>query len=550
MNVIKNNDTAEHSCKPAPFPPEFLEKYEPLECFSHNEISETFLIKSLESGEKFIAKVYESYFVTEGADERVILSELDHPAVPKLIESFETDEVVCIVRSYAEGSALDTVGLPVGEQFVLNVGVQLCDIMSHLHTRTPPIIHRDIKPQNVIIDGAGNVSLVDFGIARRYKEAAEKDTRFVASDGFSPPEQYGFGQTDSLTDIYSLGRLLCWLLTGSNDITEAGSIQNRELARVIKKCAEFAPKDRYKNAEAVKAALIKACKRKTRRIFTTSAITVLLITFGFILGRVTHPAGFGVPIREIEFETVQPPVYEPGESVIFKEPLIEQAVRLSLGKAQDEPISREELDDVAKIYIIGNTAAATHEDFGNLIGAYWNGEIPFGRLECLSDLYAMKNLQEFGIFAQPLSDISPLSISKNLQRVEIHNCNITDISSLYAIPRIKILVLRGNLITDLPSFEKMESMQNLIIDSVPIKNISQLGYMPQLQYLELPYTPLESLDGIETMQQLHILRIENTFITDFSPLNNLSRLQRLYINADMEQYLSTLNREDIEVIIS
>jgi len=562
------------------FPPDFLECYEPLECFSHNQISETYQVKSLETGELFVAKIYDRFFITEGVDEQAILAVLDHPAVPKLIESFETTEVVCIVRSYAAGRSLDTLDVPVGQRFVLNVGIQLCDILTYLHMKEPPIIHRDIKPQNVVITDERKVSLIDFGIARWYKEDAERDTRIFASDGFAPPEQFGFGQTDNQTDIYSLGMVLCWLLTGTNEIIEIDIINNRELARVIKKCTEFAPKDRYKDAETVKQALIKANRRKNYLIPIFFTAAVLLFTSGFIFGRITAPIPELLVETELPADDVKSPdVTEeelpemggespviasgtptPGDDTteelplrtgLFKEALVEEAVRFALGKAEDETILPEELDEITALYFPANSFALTRQDFHNQLGEFFNGNIDNGEMECLSDFSLMKNLEELGIAFHLISDASPISENMNLMIVYFLGCSLTDASSFVSLSNLKELNLVGNYITDARYFAEMPSLERLSINSLTIKSISELGYIPKLDVLGLDGTSsLENLEGIEKFKRLSLLYISNTNVKDFSHLNNMPWLGQLTISKDMEQYLDTLRRDDINVVVN
>ena len=122
-------------------------------------------------------------------------------------------------------------------------------------SKPPPVIHRDIKPQNIILSDDGLATLIDFGISRYYDKNARSDTVCFGTQEFAPPEQYGFSQTDCRADIFSLGVLLGWMLTGR---TSDFVIPDRRLARIVKKCTAFSPKDRYSSVAAVRRALVNA----------------------------------------------------------------------------------------------------------------------------------------------------------------------------------------------------------------------------------------------------------------------------------------------------
>ena len=184
------------------------------------------------------------------------LSHLDHPSIPKIVDSFETEDTVCIVRDYVQGISLNKLSFSLDEEQIIDIGKQLCDILTYLHSQEPPVIHRDIKPQNVILDDNERVHLIDFGISRNFSEKALKDTVHIGTEGFMPPEQYGFSQTDCRADIYSMGVLLCWLLTGKMNPDGLSTSGSEHFTNVIKKCTAFAPENRYPTAAAVKNALL------------------------------------------------------------------------------------------------------------------------------------------------------------------------------------------------------------------------------------------------------------------------------------------------------
>ncbi|MEA4816390.1 MAG: serine/threonine-protein kinase [Lachnospiraceae bacterium] len=240
------------------YPADFLKKYDQLEYLAGSHGTETFLVKKKEGKSFYVAKCYDKDFYSF-VQESNILKSLHHSGLPAFEDEFENDAIICIVREYIEGKPLNLYIMennPANEK-IIDISIQLCDILIYLHNQKTPVIHRDIKPQNIIIKADGNIVLIDFDIARVYNGESESDTQFFGTKGYAPPEQYGFSQTDSRADIYSFGVLLRYMLTGSE--RENPNIQiYKPLEKIIKKCTAFAPKERFNNAEALKKALLSA----------------------------------------------------------------------------------------------------------------------------------------------------------------------------------------------------------------------------------------------------------------------------------------------------
>ncbi|MBN1136888.1 MAG: protein kinase [Anaerolineae bacterium] len=144
------------------------------------------------------------------------LRELDHPNIPKIADFFEEDGRSYLVMEFIFGESLEkrlkAANAPLLESDVLNWALQLCDALHYLHTRTPPIIFRDIKPSNAMVTNTGQVKLIDFGIARTYKTGKKRDTVAMGSENYAAPEQWGKGQTDARSDVYALGATIYDLL--------------------------------------------------------------------------------------------------------------------------------------------------------------------------------------------------------------------------------------------------------------------------------------------------------------------------------------------------
>ena len=149
--------------------------------------------------------------------EAQMLARLNHPNLPKVNDFFEEDGKLYLVMDYIEGQTLEAVldassgWLP--ESRMLDWARQLCDVLDYLHHWSPPIIFRDLKLGNVMLDQSNCIKLIDFGVARWFKPGQAQDTSSLGTDGYAPPEQYGKGQTDARSDVYALGVTLHQLLT-------------------------------------------------------------------------------------------------------------------------------------------------------------------------------------------------------------------------------------------------------------------------------------------------------------------------------------------------
>ncbi|HLV78657.1 MAG TPA: serine/threonine-protein kinase [Chthonomonadaceae bacterium] len=149
------------------------------------------------------------------------LVRLNHPHLPKVTDAFIENDRFYLVMEFIEGVTLETRlkqqnGYPLDTELVIEWGLQIADVLAYLHSQDPPIIFRDLKPSNAMVQPDGNLRLIDFGIARRFQPGADKDTCLFGSVGYSPPEQFGKQQTDPRSDIYALGAMLHHLLTAQD----------------------------------------------------------------------------------------------------------------------------------------------------------------------------------------------------------------------------------------------------------------------------------------------------------------------------------------------
>jgi serine/threonine protein kinase len=210
--------------------------------------------------------------------EAVILAGLRQPNLPRVTDHFVIgSQGQYLVMDYIEGEDLrqrmERTGT-ISDEDAIIIGAAICDALGYLHSRKPPILHRDLKPGNVKISPEGGVYLVDFGLAKIVRGAQQTTSGARAmTPGYSPPEQYGTARTDPRSDIYSLGATLYAALTaiipedglsrvmdnvGLTPTRKRNPRVSRRLAAAIEKAMEAFPDDRYQTADEFKKALLAA----------------------------------------------------------------------------------------------------------------------------------------------------------------------------------------------------------------------------------------------------------------------------------------------------
>jgi Tol biopolymer transport system component/serine/threonine protein kinase len=247
--------------------------------------------RAMDENLKAAVAIKENLFTTEEYVrqfhlEAVILANLRHPNLPRVYDHFTLgDEGQYLVMDFIEGDDLrfrmERTGT-ISEDDAVQVGAAICDALAYLHSRHPPILHRDIKPGNVKLTPDGHVFLVDFGLAKIYQSETQATTTGARAmtPGYSPPEQYGTARTDPRTDIYSLGATLYASVTGvipedalarAMDNAQLTPLRTRtpkatrRFAAAIEKAMAVDPSDRFQTAEEFKKALLSAAS-KTQRI--------------------------------------------------------------------------------------------------------------------------------------------------------------------------------------------------------------------------------------------------------------------------------------------
>ena len=234
-----------------------------------------------------------------------LMKRLDHPSLPRIVDIIDNGRTIYVIMDYIEGESLDKIlntNGPQPQALVVEWAKQLCNVLSYLHNQKPPIIYRDMKPANIMLKPEGNLKLIDFGIAREYKQNNMTDTVSLGTRGYAAPEQFGgMGQTDARTDIYCLGVTLYHLLTGQNPaeppyelypIRQWNPSLSSGLEYIVQKCTQLNPDDRYQNCDELMYALEhydemdenyrKKEKKKLTGFITVTALSLVMFIAGIV----------------------------------------------------------------------------------------------------------------------------------------------------------------------------------------------------------------------------------------------------------------------------
>lgn len=317
-----------------------------------------------------------------------MLMKLRHENLPSIIDVIEDEDTFIIVMDYIEGKPLSEAIQERGAQSqedVLKWAKQLCNVLKYLHSQTPAIIYRDMKPSNVMLKPDGNLVLIDFGIAREYKEQNLADTTCLGTIGYAAPEQFGGrGQTDARTDIYCLGATLHHLITGQDPckppytrypIRHYNTSLSTGLEKILLKCTQDNPEERYQSCAELLYDLehyyeldVEYRKKQNRRLglFATAAALSLMffaIGTGFhILAEKTQMDNYNVYLQDARGSVTLADKIEKCRSAIELNPAEAQAYIYLLEDVllEDGILSAQE-DEILRGILMGNDGRRTNE---------------------------------------------------------------------------------------------------------------------------------------------------------------------------------------------
>lgn len=205
------------------------------------------LVQHLENNRIFVKKEQEIYC----REVYEYLKVCNNPHVPRIFECVEAEGKLIIIEEYIQGESLaahlEEAGVYTLEE-VCRFMITICDVLEQLHQLPQPVIHRDLKPDNILIQENGYLKIIDFNTAKQYEQGRDSDTVIIGTRKYAAPEQFGFRQSDARTDIYAMGVMMNYLLTGKypDEFLYISEKHGRiSMSGMIGKCIEFSPDSRY-----------------------------------------------------------------------------------------------------------------------------------------------------------------------------------------------------------------------------------------------------------------------------------------------------------------
>lgn len=385
------------------------DKYEILTLIGRGGMSEVYLARDKRLNKQWAVKEIQKrardknneVVVQSAIAEANMIKQLDHTAIVRIVDIIETPDVIYIIEDYIEGETLNTILDENGAQpqeLVIEWAMQICEALEYLHTRKPPIIYRDMKPANVMLKPDGNIKIIDFGIAREYKDQSLADTVSLGTKGYAAPEQFGGkGQTDARTDVYCLGVTLYHLVTGHNPCEPPYEIYpirhwnpqlDPGLEAIIEKCTQLNPIDRYQSCAELLYALqhyqengaaYRTKQKRKLKLFITTAIACLLFAaigvFSLYMRTQTNNAdynqnliqaekaatsdekalyyGKAISIKPLEFEGYLGMIEAFKDDAVFtidEERTFKESINLNLGSLREQAGYGDLAFEIGKLY--------------------------------------------------------------------------------------------------------------------------------------------------------------------------------------------------------
>ncbi len=545
-----------------------------------------YIVSDIIFNKKYILKQVSGQHLSRSEKEWELLSSLNHPSIPKVYKRYSDDSYTYMIREYFDGMTLDAYVLENGvvqEDEAVALAIQICDLLTYLHSQNPPIIYRDIKPQNLVLRPGGKIGLIDFETSGQYDLQAGSDAIYAEPLQTAAPEQSEYQQTE----IYALGMLLIYLETGSYDRINACHMTPR-LKKIAEKCMEFSPKDRYKNVEEVKKHLLGKRKFVFSRKLTVGLSALLIgstIVFGVLSAldparqaeskndegiKQTEPVNYGETTQAEspkDEETTQAEQASDETATLIEPTIHDVAAQAESTKdataTQAEPTKHEETaqaeqaeqgNDATTIPVEPTkrkeTENVTFKNPGiekavrSVLGKTADEPLGKSELDRVTNIEIIGDLQSPVVYGDlqhdyygnrlayngkdlkrgPVDSLEDLALLPCLSELTLVYQQITDLSGIEKLHYLYFVSLAYNNISDLTPLKDMESITFLRVNCNPIKDLSPLKNLTKLTYLQIPGTKVDDLSPLSSMQFLTTLDIFQMKDLDLSPLKDLKNL--------------------------
>lgn len=496
-------------------PEDMQEHWTVYECLKESEDSSTFLVKETATGILCVLKWgrnRQAEFLRNEMEIMEKMADRKLSGIPKTYRIFEENGEVYLVREYIEGMSLAQMVLQKGgisEAEICRISRKICQTAEQFQNPDEPMIHRDIKPENIVVTPGGEVVFIDFGTMRSYKKDGSRDTFVVGTRGTAAPEQYGYTQTDQRTDVYAIGQTMLYMVSESYEMNQLSECAvSRRMKKIIEKACSFEPDKRYGDAAQLRRAVEKCQANNRKKVYKKAGAVFGLIAAGYILA-IFSPDGTVIENKRIETAEQSAAEEQIQAEIIFREELIEEAVRKELGLSKTDKITASMLENVRKLRIVGKEILDDEDTF-------W-GE---GRHVDGKD-------SSFGSVRGNITDLSDLAQMVNLEELALCNQKIEDISGLKELP-LKKLYLSKNMITDFSVLLNLIDLDTLCIMENPAENLSVIGECTGILRLNIQGMNLTDIDFLKNLS-LDYLDMSNVEVENniFEPLSEMKKLDTL-----------------------
>lgn len=511
-------------------PEDMQEHWTVYECLKESEDSSTFLVKETATGILCVLKWgrnRQAEFLRNEMEIMEKMADRKLSGIPKTYRIFEENGEVYLVREYIEGMSLAQMVLQKGgisEAEICRISRKICQTAEQFQNPDEPMIHRDIKPENIVVTPGGEVVFIDFGTMRSYKKDGSRDTFVVGTRGTAAPEQYGYIQTDQRTDVYAIGQTMLYMVSESYEMNQLSECAvSRRMKKIIEKACSFEPDKRYGDAAQLRRAVEKCQANNRKKVYKKAGAVFGLIAAGYILA-IFSPDGTVIENKRIETAEQSAAEEQIQAEIIFREELIEEAVRKELGLSKTDKITASMLENVRKLRIVGKEILDDEDTF-------W-GE---GRHVDGKD-------SSFGSVRGNITDLSDLAQMVNLEELALCNQKIEDISGLKELP-LKKLYLSKNMITDFSVLLNLIDLDTLCIMENPAENLSVIGECTGILRLNIQGMNLTDIDFLKNLS-LDYLDMSNVEVENniFEPLAEMKKLDTLCMCDVNEAAAETLSQ--------